>query len=93
VFFDVRNNSGALSSCYEISLNGIQDVRLIELATQSFSKVFINGLSKCTERDAPRTNRERIKLIETKNKGLELIAPERGNPWRGLAQISYLSVN
>ncbi|KAH8701215.1 ribonuclease H-like domain-containing protein, partial [Phaeosphaeriaceae sp. PMI808] len=37
-FFDVRNDSDALYSHFGISLAGICDIQLMELATRSFSK-------------------------------------------------------
>ncbi|RAH55920.1 hypothetical protein BO85DRAFT_498327 [Aspergillus piperis CBS 112811] len=40
VMFDVRNNSDALLSHYNIHLDGIQDLQLMELATRSGSKKY-----------------------------------------------------
>ena len=47
VFFDVRNDSDALYSHFNISLAGVQDLQLMELATRTFSKRCVNGLSRC----------------------------------------------
>ena len=35
VFFDIRNDSDALFSHYQISVNGIRDLQLMELATRT----------------------------------------------------------
>lgn len=53
VIFDVRNDSDALFSHYNISLDGMQDLQLMELATRSGSKKYVAGLAKCIERDSP----------------------------------------
>lgn len=81
VFFDVRNDSDALYSHFGISLAGIRDLQLMELATRGFSKRNVNGLSKCIERDAPLSQKERIDLMRVKEKGLRLFAPERGGTY------------
>ncbi|KAL8948658.1 MAG: hypothetical protein Q9222_005169 [Ikaeria aurantiellina] len=52
VFFDVRNDSDALYAHYGIKLAGIKDLQLMELATRAFNKKFVNGLSKCIDKDA-----------------------------------------
>ncbi|CAG9953920.1 unnamed protein product [Clonostachys rosea f. rosea IK726] len=78
VFFDVRNDSDALYSHYQISLAGIYDLQLMELATRTFSKRCVNGLSRCIERDAPLSSRERSIWAQTKDNGVRLFAPEKG---------------
>jgi exonuclease 3'-5' domain-containing protein 1 len=40
VFFDVRNDSDALYSLFQISLAGIQDLQLMELATRRFGRKY-----------------------------------------------------
>ena len=78
VFFDVRNDSDALFSHYQINLQGVQDVQLMEVATRDFSRRCVNGLSKCIERDAPLASHERIAWIQVKERGKKLFAPEKG---------------
>jgi len=80
-FFDVRNDSDALYSHFNISLAGIQDIQLMELATRTFSKRCVNGLSKCIEREAPMSVREKLAWQAAKEKGLNLFAPERGGSY------------
>lgn len=78
VFFDVRNDSDALFSHYGIKLACVHDLQLMELATRNFSRRCVNGLSKCIERDITLSMSEREVWKETKEKGLKLFAPERG---------------
>lgn len=52
VFFDVRNDSDALFAHYGISLDGVQDLQLMELATRKGSKRLVAGLAKCIENDS-----------------------------------------
>ncbi|KAF2233247.1 hypothetical protein EV356DRAFT_448649 [Viridothelium virens] len=77
-FFDVRNDSDALYSHFSIHLAGIEDIQLMELAARSLSRRTVNGLAKCIERDAPISSTERLAWKATKEKGLNLFAPERG---------------
>ncbi|KAL2062043.1 hypothetical protein VTL71DRAFT_6309 [Oculimacula yallundae] len=81
VFFDVRNDSDALFSHYEIKVAGIYDIQLMELATRDFSKKFVNGLAKCIERAIPLTGSEMRAWKDTKEKGLDLFLPERGGSY------------
>lgn len=78
VFFDVRNDSDALFSLFQIDLRGIQDLQLMELATRRGSRKFINGLSRCIDRDAPLSIEERLRLVRVKSAGTKLFAPEKG---------------
>lgn len=53
VFFDIRNDSDALYSLSSIRVQGIEHLQLMELASRASWKKYVNGLSKCIERDAP----------------------------------------
>ncbi|KAJ6005731.1 hypothetical protein N7451_003675 [Penicillium sp. IBT 35674x] len=64
VFYDVRNDSDALFAHYHISLDGIQDLQLMELATRKFSKRYVTGLGKCIEHDAQMTSGERASNLQ-----------------------------
>ncbi|KAB8227913.1 uncharacterized protein BDW43DRAFT_304292 [Aspergillus alliaceus] len=81
VFVDVRNDSDALYSHFGISLTGIQDLQLMELATRSFPKRCVNGLARCIENKADMTFSERNTWKLGKEKGLNLFAPERGGSY------------
>ncbi|KAM0541752.1 hypothetical protein ACHAPJ_013109 [Fusarium lateritium] len=81
VFFDVRNDSDALYGNYQIDLAGIHDLQLMELATRTFSRRCVTGLSKCIEKDAPLSFIEIMTWMRTKEKGLHLFAPEKGGSY------------
>jgi exonuclease 3'-5' domain-containing protein 1 len=77
-FFDVRNDSDALYSHFRINLAGIEDIQLMELATRTFSKKYVKGLSKCIEMDLTLTWSEMKIWKSIKEKGLNLFEPDRG---------------
>ncbi|KAJ5709695.1 ribonuclease H-like domain-containing protein [Penicillium malachiteum] len=51
--FDVRMDSDALFSHFNVSLDGVEDTQLMELGTRRASKRFVSGLAKCIEKDSP----------------------------------------
>lgn len=79
--FDVRNDSDALYAHFGVHLAGIQDIQLLELATRSRSRRFINGLARCIERDAGLTWSEASAWKNIKDNGRQLFAPERGGSY------------
>lgn len=81
VFFDVRNDSDALYSHFDIKLAGIQDLQLMELATRNPPKRYVAGLSRCIDRDASLSPREQRVCSQVKEKGLRLFAPEKGGKY------------
>src|SRR6266566_5510940 len=81
VFFDVRNDSDALYSHFQIRLAGIQDLQLMELATRTFARRHVKGLARCIEDDAPISLSERAAWKAAKEKGVKLFAPERGGSY------------
>lgn len=50
-FFDVRNDSDALYSHFNISLAGVVDIQLMEIATRRSNLRCVNGLARCIEND------------------------------------------
>jgi exonuclease 3'-5' domain-containing protein 1 len=80
-FFDVRNDSDALYAHFGVHLAGVEDIQLLELATRGGSRRFINGLSRCIERDAGLTLSEARMWSDIKDKGRLLFAPERGGSY------------
>lgn len=81
VFFDVRNDSDALFSHFQICLAGIVDLQIMEYATRTFRKQFVSGLSKCIERDLYLSYRQQSECQRVKETGLKLFAPERGGTY------------
>ncbi|KAM0798930.1 ribonuclease H-like domain-containing protein, partial [Usnea florida] len=69
VFFDVRNDSDALFAHFQISLQGIQDIQLLENATRYYSKDKVVGLAMCIERDAQLTPKASTAWKATKESG------------------------
>lgn len=81
VFFDVRNDSDALYSLFNVMLAGVDDLQLMELATRTFSKKRVNGLKRCIENDADMTWSEKQKWIKTKDEGHLLFDPKAGGSY------------
>ena len=52
IFFDVRNDSDALYSHFQIRLDGIGAIQLLEFATRIHEGRFLRGLAKCINEDA-----------------------------------------
>ncbi|KAF3484278.1 uncharacterized protein GIQ15_03602 [Arthroderma uncinatum] len=81
VFFDVRRDSDALFAHFETQLSGAQDIQLMELATRTGPKKYVNGLSRCIERDGGLTSEEQRLGKSTKAKGLKLSLPKHGGSY------------
>ncbi|KAF2395571.1 hypothetical protein EJ06DRAFT_534842 [Trichodelitschia bisporula] len=81
VFFDVRNDSDAMFSLFGISLAGVHDVQLMELATRHYSKKFLSGLTKCVEEHANLSPSEKAAWQQSKDHGKAMFAPERGGAY------------
>jgi exonuclease 3'-5' domain-containing protein 1 len=81
VFFDVRNDSDALFAHHAISLQGIHDLQLMELATRTRARDYINGLARCIQRDADLTFTEADRASVVKEAGTKLFAPKRGGSY------------
>ena len=80
-FFDVRNDSDALYSHFNINLAGIQDIQLLENASRPFNRRCVNGLAKCIEKDATMTYSEKSNWKAVKEQGRKLFAPELGGSY------------
>ncbi|KAG6301925.1 hypothetical protein E4U09_004248 [Claviceps aff. purpurea] len=64
VFFDVRNDSDALFHHFQISLQGVQDIQLMELATRGKNRRLVASLARATKRDSPITFIEKLKTYQ-----------------------------
>lgn len=78
VFFDVRNNANALFFLFQISLSGVIDIQLMELAKREYFQRYIYGLIGCIRWDAPMTMAERMRWTAARNEARRLFAPEKG---------------
>ena len=81
VIFDVRNDSDALYSHYGISLAGVQDLQLMELATRIWSKKYVAGLAKCIERDSPMSGLTKAEWKKRKDEVSRLFDPRKGGSY------------
>ncbi|KAF2656687.1 exonuclease [Lophiostoma macrostomum CBS 122681] len=81
VFFDVRNDSDALFSLFNVALQGIEDVQLMENASLlrgATPRAYLTGLASCIKFDAGLSWEERATWEAVKDEGKRLFAPERG---------------
>ena len=78
VFFDIRNDSDALFSNFQISVKGIQDLQLMELATRKGSKDIVAGLAKCIENESPISGAAKDEWQRTKEDARQLFDPKKG---------------
>ena len=78
VIFDIRNDSDALFSLFQISVDGIQDLQLMELATREGSKDFVAGLAKCVENESPISAASKANWQRIKEVGSRLYDPKKG---------------
>lgn len=81
VVFDVRNDSDALFAHYNISLKTVEDLQLMELATRSGNKKFLNGLAKSITNDAGLTYAARTAWTRVKDRGAALFDPSKGGTY------------
>jgi exonuclease 3'-5' domain-containing protein 1 len=81
VLFDVRNDSDALFSHFNVKLAGVIDLQLLELATSLFPRRYVSSLIKGIERDALLTTHASQLWKASKEKGLKLFAPEHGGSY------------
>lgn len=83
VFFDVRSDSDALYSHFQIKLAGVQYLQLMELAKRPLGrKRLVSGLGKCIEYDASLTLLEKVAWKADKAKGISLFDPKRGGSYK-----------
>ncbi|OBT54342.1 hypothetical protein VE04_05784 [Pseudogymnoascus sp. 24MN13] len=80
VFFDIRNPSSALHGLFAISLAGIHDLQLMELATRRRprSKKFLHGIARCITSDLSLGAYEHRRWRAARSRGERLFLPEFG---------------
>jgi exonuclease 3'-5' domain-containing protein 1 len=76
--FDLRNDSDALFSHYSISIHGIHDIQLMELASRQHPRAFLAGLARCVEKESPISPEEKKAWQTTKQKVHRLFDPALG---------------
>ncbi|KAG6152621.1 hypothetical protein E4U37_003741 [Claviceps purpurea] len=78
VIFDVRNDSDALFHHFQISLQGVQDLQLMELAARGKNRRSVAGLAKCIQNDSPISKAEKMKWDQLKKSTICLFEPKKG---------------
>ena len=87
VIFDIRNDSDALFSHFEISVNGIQDLQLMELATREGSRDFVAGLAKCIEKESPISAATKAEWQRRKEGAIRLYDPRKGGRYEVFTSV------
>jgi exonuclease 3'-5' domain-containing protein 1 len=82
VCFDIRNDSDALFSHYQISVDCIKYLQLMELATRNFSRTFLAKLAKCIENDSTVSDATKSEWKRTKDNIGRLYALENDGRYR-----------
>ncbi|KFY22597.1 hypothetical protein V493_06489 [Pseudogymnoascus sp. VKM F-4281 (FW-2241)] len=85
VIFDIRNDSDALFNLFQISVDGIKDLYLMERAARNGSWE-TPSLTECVEKDRSRqiSNKERTEWQKAKEDGRRVIASEKSGPFEVL---------
>lgn len=78
VIFDTRNNSDALFSHFQISVDGIEDLQLMELVTRKGSKDFLAERAKCIEKDSPISTAAQAEWQRAQEGASRLYDPQNG---------------
>ena len=81
VFFDVRNDADALYAHFNISLQGVHDIQLLEVATRSRAKDRVAGLRQCIRYDGGLAAEVRQDWEATKARGQALFCAEYGGSY------------
>lgn len=78
VFFDIRNDSDVLFSLFQISVDGIKDLQLMKLATQTGLQEFVAGLATCIKQKSPISATAKAEWCAVKEHDHHLFASEKG---------------
>ena len=83
VFFDVRNDSDALFAHFNVALQGVEDIQLMESATRrtTASRKFLSGLAKCVEKNVFMSLGDLASWKQAKEKGEGLFKAEYGGSY------------
>lgn len=74
--FDVRGASNVLFHQHGITLDGIVDIQLMELATRDGSREFVRGLATCVRNDSPLSAEEKLRWQESNEFRKMIFCPE-----------------
>jgi exonuclease 3'-5' domain-containing protein 1 len=82
VFFDVRNDADALFAHFRISMQGVHDIQLLEVASRSYPRERVIGLGQCIEDDLKLATAAKEAWKATKQRGYALFATEHGGSYK-----------
>ena len=85
VFFDVHNDADALFAHFNILLQNVHDIQLLELATRSWPKDRVVGLRQCIQNDLRLTNNAKKQWKAAKDKGKALFSVKNGETQMGFS--------
>ncbi|KAK8121517.1 hypothetical protein PG999_005637 [Apiospora kogelbergensis] len=89
VFFDIRNDSDALFSLFDIAVAGVRDLQLLELAVKSqiqSPKPLVSSLQHCIEADLLWTKEAKTDWLKIKEEGKKLFDPKKGGRYEVFAE-------
>lgn len=78
VLFDVRNDSDALFSLFQIKLQCLVDLQILEYATRESRGKHVKGLATCVQTESLRLELFSNDWNKIKEEGRKLFAPEKG---------------
>ena len=81
MFFDVRNDADALYAHFNILLQGVHDIQLLEVATRSWAKDRVVGLGQCIRSAAGLATEVQQDWEAMKERGKALFAAEDGGSY------------
>jgi len=67
--WDVRNDADALKALYDVGIEGVIDIQLLENATRYGSKTYLRGLNPCVQRDLKLPDRDLARWVRIKDQG------------------------
>jgi exonuclease 3'-5' domain-containing protein 1 len=81
VFFDVRNDSDALFAHFQISLQCVVVIQLMEFVTRPYPGRYLRGLPKCIQEQAGLNWTKERQWQMVKHAGVKFFAPEKGGTY------------
>lgn len=79
--FDIRHDSDALYGLYGVTVQGVHDLQLMELATRLGNRRHVNGLTRCIVNDAGLDRAATAEFEKKKKQGMDLFLPGKGGSW------------
>ncbi|KAF2725552.1 hypothetical protein K431DRAFT_329098 [Polychaeton citri CBS 116435] len=87
--FDIPNDLNALFSLYRVSVDGVKDLWLMELATRQGSRNLVAGLAICIRRDSKMSPEMKTEWQRTRDIGVRLFNPQYGGDYTIFNERSF----